>query len=321
VVSGASALDRDRNLQDHPADPVHAGRVNVDLAAAEAFLAAHGRVLDRRRFRLLMGHADPDHVVAAVDGYRNADGGYGWGLEPDLRSPESQPGGALHALEVFEDIAPAAVPQAVALCDWLASVSLPDGGLPFALPVTNPAGCAPFWAQADPEVSSLQITAVVAATAHRVAVHDPAVAAHPWLALATRYCLAAIQALRDLPQAIELAFAIQFLDAVHDTHPEAAALLERLRAYIPASGLVRVQEGLEEEMMRPLDFAPTPDRPVRVLFTPEVVEAELQRLIDQQQDDGGWIIDFASYSPAAALEWRGYMTVRAIAILQRNHKI
>ena len=131
------------------------------------------------------------------------------------------------------------------------------------MPVTNPAGCAPFWAQADPTVPSLQITAVVAATAHRVAVHDPAVAAHPWLAHATRYCLGAIQALRDLPPAIELAFAIQLLDAAHDTHPEAAALLQRLGAYVPASGLVHVQEGLEEEMMRPLDFAPTPDRPVR----------------------------------------------------------
>jgi hypothetical protein len=207
----------DRNLQDNRCRAVHAGRVNVDLAAAEAFLAAHARLLDRRRFRLLMGQADPSTVLAAVDAYRNPDGGYGWGLEPDLRSPESQPGGALHALEVFEDIAPATAPQAVALCDWLASVSLPDGGLPFALPVTNPAGCAPFWAQADPTVSSLQISAVVAATAHRVAVHDPAVATHPWLAQVTRYCLAAIQAIRGMPAAIELAFAMQFLDAVHDT--------------------------------------------------------------------------------------------------------
>jgi hypothetical protein len=292
--------------------------VNVDLPAAEAFMATHARVLDRRRFRLLMGQADPRTVLAALDAYRNPDGGYGWGLEPDLRSPESQPGAALHAFEALGDIAPATASQAVALCDWLASVSLPDGGLPFALPVTNAAGCAPVWAQADPTVSSLQITAVVTATAHRVAAHDPAVAAHPWLARATRYCLGAIQAIGDNLQALELAFAMQLLDAVHDTHREAAALLERLGEHVPASGLLHVEGGLEEEMMRPLDFAPTPDRPVRALFTPEAISAELQRLIDQQQDDGGWTVDFASYSPAAALEWRGYMTVRAVSILQRN---
>jgi hypothetical protein len=52
-----------------------------------------------------------------------------------------------------------------------------------------------------------------------------------------------------------------------------------------------------------------------------VIAADLQRLAGQQQDDGGWAVDFASYSPSAALEWRGYMTVRAISILQRNHSI
>jgi hypothetical protein len=295
--------------------------VSIDLAAAEAFMAAHARVLDRRRLQLHLGRADPAAVLAAVDAYRNPDGGYGWGLEPDLRSPESQPGAALHAFEVFDELAPATAPQAVALCDWLASVSLPDGGLPFALPVTNPAGCAPFWAQADPTVSSLQITAIVAITAHRLAAHDPAVAAHPWLDRATRWCLATIGALDRRPEAMELAFAMQLLDAVHDTHPEAATLLQRLGAHVPPSGVLRVQGGLEEEAMRPLDFAPTPDRPLRALFTPEVIAADLQRLIDQQQDDGGWAVDFASYSPAAALEWRGYMTVRAISILQRNHRL
>ena len=87
---------------------------------------------------------DADGVAAAVAAYRNDDGGYGWGLEPDLRSRESQPGGALHAFEVFEDIGPATSPHAVELCDWLASVALGDGGLPFAFAVTDPAGCAPF---------------------------------------------------------------------------------------------------------------------------------------------------------------------------------
>ena len=86
--------------------------MTVDLAAAAAFLAGHGRVLDRRRFDLLTGSGRPDAVVAAVDGYRNADGGYGWGLEPDLRSRTSQPGGALHALEAFADLAPATTPRA-----------------------------------------------------------------------------------------------------------------------------------------------------------------------------------------------------------------
>jgi hypothetical protein len=222
---------------------------------------------------------------------------------------------------VFEDIIPATSPQSVELCDWLASVSLPDGGLPFALPVGDSAGCAPFWAQADPTVSSLQITAVVTAVAHRVAANDPAIARHQWLTRAAQFCLEAIQAMGDEPHALELTFAVLFLDAVHESYPEAADLLDRLREHIPPNGLVHVGGGLEDEFMRLLDFAPSPDRPARGLFAPEVISAELERLLDQQQDDGGWPVDFASYSPAAALEWRGHMTVRAVSILKRNSMI
>jgi hypothetical protein len=295
--------------------------MNVDLPAAAAFMAGHARVLDRRRFQLLVGGADPDAVLAALDAYRNPDGGYGWALEPDLRSAESQPVGAQHAFEVLEDVAPAAAPQSVALCDWLASVTRPDGGLPFALAITDPAGCAPWWTRADPGSSSLQITAAVAAAAHRVAVHDPAVAGHAWLATATEYCLAAIGAVTDAPHAMELAFAVRFLDAVHDTRPEAAALLARLGRHLPADGLLHVGGGTEEESMRPLDFTPVPDRPARALFSPPVVDADLRRLADGQQDDGGWSVDWAISSPAGALDWRGHATVRAVSILLSNFRI
>lgn len=284
-------------------------------------MATHARLLDRHRFRLLVREGDPSAALAALDAYRNPDGGYGWGLEPDLRSATSQPGGALHAFEVFEDVAPLTTPRAVELCDWLATASLPGGGLPFALRVSDPAGCAPFWARADPAVPSLQITAVVAAIAHRVAAHDPAVARHPWLAGATRFCLDAIEAIDREPHALALTFALALLDAVHDSEPAAPALMARLGEYFPADGVLHVEGGTDEEAMRPLDVAPAPDRPVRRLFTSASIAADLRRLAGLQQADGGWPVDFASYSPAAALEWRGHMTVRAVSILRRNAAI
>ncbi|WP_284745713.1 hypothetical protein [Amycolatopsis sp. RTGN1] len=288
----------------------------VNLSAAASFMATHARLLDRRRFELLSGATNADAVLAAVDGYRNPDGGYGWGLEPDLRAPESQPGGALHAFEVFEETGP--TPHAALLCDWLASVSTPDGGLPFALPVADPAGCAPFWVQADPAVATLQSTAFATGVALRVARTDQAVREHPWLAAATEYCFREIRALTEAPHAIALSFAVGAVDAAHDFHAEAAPLLDRLAAYVSPDGLVPVAGGSDGETLRALDFAPLPDRPARALFKDAVIDAELRRLADGQQDDGGWRVDYASYSPAAELEWRGYATVRAVSILQRN---
>lgn len=138
--------------------------MSIHLGRARAFIVSHARVLDRRRFEALTTDSDTARqaIIRALDAYRNPDGGYGWGLEPDLRAPESQPGGALHALEALADAGPVTSPHAVALLDWLDSVTLPDGGLPFALPILDPVACAPFWVQADAAESSLQITAAVA---------------------------------------------------------------------------------------------------------------------------------------------------------------
>lgn len=292
--------------------------MRIDLEAASTFMTTHARLLDRRRFSLLVGQGEPAAVLAAVDGYRNADGGYGWGLEPDLRSPESQPGGALHAFEAFAEAAPATTPRAAELCDWLACVALPDGGIPFALPVTDPAGCAPFWAEADSSVSSLHITSAVAAMAHHVARHDPAVAGHPWLATATSYCLAAIETMSSSPHALEVLYVLGLLDVLGRDGRDVGGLVERVGAAIPTSGAMHVGGGLEDEMVRPLDFAPEPGGPVRALFDDDAVAADLTRLAGLQEEDGGWTVDYSAYSPAAALEWRGYVTMRAVRTLQRN---
>jgi hypothetical protein len=292
--------------------------VSNRLTAARSFMAGHARVLDRRRFELLFEGADAGPVLAALNAYLNPDGGYGHGLEPDLRAPESQPAAALHAFEVFADVGPATAPEAAELCDWLDAVALPNGGLPFALPIGDPTACAPFWAHADPQAFSLQITAIVAAHANRVAAHDAAVAGHPWLARATNCCLAAIDALDAAPSAYELAFAVRFLDAVHDRDRAAPRLLMRLGEYVPDDGRLRVAGGRPDETLWPLDLAPEPGRPARTILDEAAVKSDLERLAGEQDEDGGWSVDFQSYSPAAALEWRGYATVRALTILRDN---
>ncbi len=295
--------------------------MTIDVDAASDFMTAHARTLDRRRLDLLLGKGDPEATLGALNAYRNPDGGYGWGLEPDLRAVESQPGAALHALEVFEELAPVGTQQALALCDWLAQAALPNGALPFALPPANRTACAPFWADADPTVSSLHITAAVAAQAHRVGLRDPNVAAHPWLGAATTYCLDAIARVREAPHAIELMFILRLLEAVHEVHPDVQHELSRVAAFLPPNATMHVGGGLEDEFLRPLDYSPRPDGALRRQLDPTVITADLDRLERLQQPDGGWVVDFSSYSPAAELEWRGYATVEAVSVLYRNSRL
>ena len=293
--------------------------MNIDISAATDFMATHARILDRRRFERLEGRTDPDAVLGALDGYGNPDGGYGWGLEADLRSPESQPGAAHHAFETLAEIAPATAPQATALCDWLDSIALDDGGLPMALPIGTAAGSAPWWQGADSSTSSLQITAITTASALRVAAGDPGVGAHPWLERAVEYCIGEIDRGDGAPFAYVLAFSIRFLDALYETRPEETErLLGRLSEFVPADGRVPVSGGTEGETLNPLDFAPYPDRPARTLFSDEVIAADLERLAGLQQDDGGWVVDYLKISPAGSLDWRGYVTVSAVDVMRRN---
>ncbi len=287
-----------------------------DLDRILDFITSNARLLDRRRAELAVGAGDPEAALAVLAGYRNADGGFGWALEPDLRAPSSQPVAALHAFEVLEDVAPVTSPLATGLLDWLDAVALPGGALPFALPGTASAGSAPMWESADTTSPSLHMTAVVLGIAHRIARHDPAVAAHPWLSRATDWARGEIAAADGPRHAIEFRYVLALLDAL-DARDE----LERLGAHLPAGGTMAVTGGKPDEAMRPLDFAPEPGRPLRALLDPDAIEADLDRLEAAQHDDGGWDVDWAHWSPAGGLEWRGWATVRALQILRANGRV
>ncbi|MEQ7128788.1 hypothetical protein ABN034_30215 [Actinopolymorpha sp. B11F2] len=109
-----------------------------------------------------------------------------------------------------------------------------------------------------------------------------------------------------------------FLDAIHDVRPEAATELDRLSRLLPDTGTLPVEGGIEGEALRPLDFSPLPDGPLRAALSDDVIATDLRRLASLQQDDGGWIVDFTSHSPAGALEWRGYATVAALKVLRAH---
>ncbi|BBH69705.1 hypothetical protein ACTI_63900 [Actinoplanes sp. OR16] len=281
---------------------MHAG-----LHAAVSFVATHARILERRRLDHLLNGGPADAVLAALDAYRNPDGGYGWALEPDLRSATSQPVGAMHALEVIAETGDAS--RLPALLDWLAAHANDDGGMAFSLPFTDQEGCAPHWTAADP-ASSVTMTTQLAAHAHRAGAGD-----HPWLRGATAWCLDTMEAITEAPHAIELMFSMLFLDAVAGETPRATALLERYTGFVRLDGPTPVAGGAEGEVLFPLDFTPHDDSPSRAYFSPAAIAADRERLAAQQQPDGGWDVSFQTFSPAAALEWRGYATVQAITVL------
>jgi hypothetical protein len=138
---------------------------------------------------------------------------------------------------------------------------------------------------------------------------------HPWLERTTRYCFDAIRRIDEAPFAYVLSFALQFLDVAADVHAEAHGLLAHLAQFVPSDGALPVAGGAPGETIH---LTSEPGRPLRDVLDARAVAAELDRLEAAQQPDGGWPVDFSSYSDAAALEWRGYATVAAVANLRSN---
>ena len=290
--------------------------MDFDLKAAVTFVATHARILERRRLDLMLGDGTPENVIAALDAYRNPDGGYGWGLEPDLRSAISQPAAAMHALELLADIGDTKTRRPVEILDWLAGQTFDDGGVPFALAYTDTEGSAPHWTGADLSESSLQMTTQLAAQAHRLARHRADIAGHAWLAAATQYCLSTIGETLQNPHAYELMFAMRFLDAAADLDPRALPLIERFAKLVHTDRPIPVHGGAEDEVLHLLDFTPYADAPLRRTFPADAIAVDMRRLAAQQQPDGGWSVDYTLYSPAAVLDWRGYATLQSLRILR-----
>jgi hypothetical protein len=284
--------------------------VPVDVSSAEQFMFATARLLDRHRLAVLLHNAPAAPVLAALRAYRNADGGFGHALEPDVRCPDSETTAALHALEVLSEIAALDDPMVADLVAWVATIADPDGGVPFVLPTAADHPHAPWMV---PSEGGSHLTFAIAGMLWRAG------SSEPWLEQATEWCWARLEHPGEL-STWTVKFALDFLDAVPD-HTRATAAVERLRARIGPDGTLPVAGGTEDERLTPLTLSQQPDGRSRALFTDDQIEADLDRLEQEQQDDGGWVFDWLAWSPGQSVEWRGAVTLRALATLAAHGRI
>lgn len=289
------------------------------MADAEEFVFSHGRLLERRGISMLLHGGGMDGVLAALGAYRNPDGGFGHGLEPDVRSPHSEPLATLTALDLLAGWNLPDHPWVRSGLEWVASISALDGSVPF---VTEPSLAWPHapWVQSGAGGSHLTYGFSAAA---RLTGFEGG-----WAEAAADWCRRRLgsdgarqqPSEGDLP-AYEAKYALRFLAAEGFNDPSAHPVLEALGARLRADGALRVEGGAPDEKIHAVDLLHQPwllpfpsDLPTRL--APEGVVAQDRRwLADGQQADGGWTVDWPAWSPAQGLEWRGLRTVEALQIL------
>src|SRR5215218_7602856 len=267
----------------------------IDTDAAERFIHANARLLDRHRAAVLLHGAPVSPVLAALRAYRNPDGGFGHALEPDVRGPESEPAATAHALAVLAEVGALDDPMVGAAAAWVASISEPDGGVPFMLPAAAAHPYAPFFGTPRPGGSFM--TFAIAGTLLEAGLRDP------WLEHASEWCWGRLEAAEPLG-AYGTKFALAFLDRVPDD-ARANAAIERIRPGLESDGSLPVSGGQEGERLTPLSLSERIGSRSRALFTGDQIEADLDRVERGQQEDGGWTFDHLAWSPGQSVEARG----------------
>ena len=281
-----------------------------DIQAAEQFLAANARVLEKRRFERLFAGGEAAPVRDAVAAYRNTDGGFGHALEPDTRSPGSQPLATDFALRALLDAGAWDAALAEGACAWLAANAPPGGGAVFVTESVKDWPRAPWMVPEDGGPASLICTGLLAGTLYAAGV------VHPWLDQATGLLWSRIGALTTTGP-YDMRALLWFLGNVPD-RDRAQAAVARLGSMIFDQDMVALDPETPGEVHFPLDFAPLPGSIARSLFEPGVIEANLDHLAAAQRDDGGWMFNWTAWSPAAERDWRGHVTVEALQVLRAN---
>jgi hypothetical protein len=281
-----------------------------DITAAAQFLAASGRVLDQRRFQRLFGHGQAGYVRDAIAAYRNPDGGFGHALEPDGRCPGSQPLAIEFALETLDEADAWDDDLVRGALEWLEANAPREGGAVFVAENISGWPHAPWLVPEEGGPASLITTGLLAGTLHGRGVR------HPWLDRATGLMWERIDGL-DKGGPYDLRAVAHFLDHVPD-RDRAVSAIGALAPLITSPDVVTLDPAAPGEIHTPLDFAPRPGSLARRLFEPAVIEACLDHLARAQREDGGWTVNWLAWSPVAAAEWRGAMTVGALARLRAN---
>lgn len=286
---------------------------NDPIAAGRDFIQRDGRLLERRLAEVLFDSADPHLVVDALRGYQNDDGGFAHALEPDTRCPLSLPIStefAFQAIVAAEAIrsadAPAMVHRAV---DHLQTVTDADGAVALANPAIERYPRAAHWTEWTYE-PGLNPTAGLAGALHAMRVQ------HPWLDGATEACWSLLDRDGVPGDAHALSESLHFLAHVPD-RTRADAWTDRIRAALPTVRMFHLDPSTEGYGLTPLDLAPSPRSPWRPLFDDSVIDGHLQRVVDAQDDDGGWPVAWEPPGNAALAEWRGIITLRNIDLLRR----
>ena len=289
---------------------------------AMAFVKEQGRDLDRSLLSHYFEGGSDVSVLAALAAFQNEDGGFGHGLEPDLRTAASSVIATTVAFQTFRSLqVPADHPlvrQGIAYL--LDRYDESRQVWPIIPPEVEDAPHAPWWDYASSEAGfgGFLVNPRVEIVGY---LHDYCTQV-PTKILET-LTAAVFEHLDTLPDEVEMHDIICFV-SLAETPVLPQSYKDRIWAKLAIAaehGVAREPEQLTGYVLKPLYLASSPESPLAVELADELA-MNLDFEIEQQGEDGAWSPNFSwgdQFPDAwqiARGEWQARITLKTLRVLR-----
>lgn len=286
---------------------------------ARDFILTNARMIERRLFHYYFENGSPEGVFHAVYAYRNTDGGFGHGMEPDTASPESQPLFSIMALETLDEIG--LVDANLLLHDFMPyfeSVITEKGGIPWMLQPKSEYPC-------EAHFKNVKEWAALSTTAPLLGILEKHKIDIPWMRKAEAFVWDEIERIKEKHVFCHLCVPrrLQFLQYTKNRE-KAEKALNNLKEWILADGVLANDTKDEGWGLygkpHSLYYAPSPESILAPIFSEDRINSDITALLNKQKNDGRWDTWYG-LSEGMKLEWAGIQTLWTLKTLKNYNRI
>ncbi|MBW1294836.1 hypothetical protein [Aquimarina litoralis] len=286
---------------------------------ARDFILTNARMIERRLFEFHFANGDKNGVFHAIYAYRNPDGGFGHGLEPDTASPESQPLFSIMALETLDEVG--CLTKEIILKDFMPyfeNITTEKGGVPWMLRPKSDYPC-------EGHFKTVKEWAALSTTAPLLGILEKYEIDIPWMKKAEEFVWSEFERIQDKHVFCYLCVP-RWLTFLTNTRSKEKAnkKISNLKKWISADGVICNDKsddgwGLYGKP-NSLNYANSSESILYSMFNKETIESDLQTLIEKQKEDGRWDTWYG-ISEGTKLEWAGIQTLWVLKTLKNYNKI
>ena len=286
---------------------------------ARDFILTNARMIERRLFEFYFENGNKEGVFHAVYAYRNCDGGFGYGMEPDTASPESQPLFSVMALETLDEVG------------FLSAELICKDFMPYFESITTDKGVIPWKIRPKTEYpcgnhfNKVKEWATLSTTAPLLGILEKYKIDTPWMKKAEQFVWDEIHRIKKKHIFCYLCVPrrLSFLQQTKNRN-KATRAIKDLKNWILTDGVICKDTsddgwGLYGKP-HSLNYAPSSKSMLYSLFTKETIESDIKELINRQKNDGRWDTWYG-ISEGTKLEWTGIQTLWTLNILKNYDRI